>query len=165
MPDRLALAVICASGRDAPGRDPRTAPRSDVDLDAGIIRIRRALVRVGGQFVSHTEIGGRVRDVRSRRTCSTGSATTSSHTPPPVITRCCSRRAADPARYLQPKRCTWTFTGPATKSAALTCAGTIPSFRRGARCGDRCIAGGTDGAVRPFDTASRDEISTRRPGT
>jgi integrase len=50
MPERLALAVTCASWLAMRLGEVLELRRGDVDLDAGIVRIRRALVRVGGRL-------------------------------------------------------------------------------------------------------------------
>jgi integrase len=50
MPGRLQLAVTCASWCAMRLGETLELRRRDVDLDAGIIRIRRAVVRVGGKF-------------------------------------------------------------------------------------------------------------------
>ena len=64
MPDRLALSVSCGSWLAMRLGEILELRRGDVDIDAGVIRIRRALVRVGGQFIVTTpksEAG--IRDV------------------------------------------------------------------------------------------------------
>jgi integrase len=64
MPDRLALMVTCASWCAMRMGETFELRRRDVDLDAGVIRIRRAVVRVGGRLQVETPktVAG-VRDV------------------------------------------------------------------------------------------------------
>jgi len=54
MPARLQLAVTCASWCAMRLGETLELRRRDVDLEGGIIRIRRAVVRVGGQFIATT---------------------------------------------------------------------------------------------------------------
>jgi integrase len=64
MPARLQLTVICASWLAMRLGEILELRRNDIDLDAGVVRIRRALVRVGGQLQEDspkTDAG--VRDV------------------------------------------------------------------------------------------------------
>jgi integrase len=64
MPARLQLAVTCASWLAMRLGETLELRRGDVDLDAGVVRIRRGLVRVGGKLQADTpktEAG--VRDV------------------------------------------------------------------------------------------------------
>ncbi|WP_163685832.1 tyrosine-type recombinase/integrase [Mycolicibacterium gadium] len=64
MPDRLALAVTCASWLAMRQGEILELRRKDVDLDAGIVRIRRAVVRVGGRLQADTpKSAAGVRDV------------------------------------------------------------------------------------------------------
>jgi len=64
MPARLALAVTCASWLAMRLGEILELRRRDIDIDAGVVRIRRAVVRVGGQLQVDTpksEAG--VRDI------------------------------------------------------------------------------------------------------
>jgi integrase len=64
MPDRLALMVTCAGWCAMRLGETLELRRHDVDLDAGIIRIRRAVVRVGGRLAVDTpKSTAGVRDV------------------------------------------------------------------------------------------------------
>jgi integrase len=54
MPDRLQLAVTCASWLAMRLGETLELRRGDVDLDAGVVRIRRGLVRVGGKLQTDT---------------------------------------------------------------------------------------------------------------
>ncbi len=64
MPDRLALMVTCAAWCAMRLGETLELRRHDVDLDAGVIRIRRALVRVGGSLQPDTpKSGAGLRDV------------------------------------------------------------------------------------------------------
>ncbi|OBJ24258.1 tyrosine-type recombinase/integrase [Mycobacterium colombiense] len=64
MPERLRLAVTCASWLAMRLGETLELRRGDVDLDAGVVRIRRGLVRVRGQLIVDTPktLAG-VRDV------------------------------------------------------------------------------------------------------
>jgi integrase len=64
MPERLALMVTCAGWCALRLGETLELRRRDVDLDAGIIRIRRAVVRVGGHLTVDTpKSAAGVRDV------------------------------------------------------------------------------------------------------
>ncbi len=64
MPDRLALMVTCAGWCALRLGETLELRRRDVDLDAGLIRIRRAVVRVGGRLTPDTpKSSAGVRDV------------------------------------------------------------------------------------------------------
>lgn len=64
MPERLQLAVTCASWLAMRLGEIFELRRDDVDLDAGVVRIRRALVRVGGKLQPDTpKTDAGVRDV------------------------------------------------------------------------------------------------------
>lgn len=64
MPARLQLAVTCASWLAMRLGEILELRRRDVDLDAGEVRIRRALVRVGGQLqVDTPKTDAGIRDV------------------------------------------------------------------------------------------------------
>jgi integrase len=64
MPDRLQLAVTCASWLAMRLGEILELRRGDVDPDAGVVRIRRAVVRVGGQLQLDTpKTDAGVRDV------------------------------------------------------------------------------------------------------
>jgi integrase len=64
MPERLQLAVTCASWLAMRLGEILELRRGDVDLDAGVVRVRRALVRVGGTLQVDTpkSVAG-VRDI------------------------------------------------------------------------------------------------------
>jgi integrase len=116
MPPRLALTVTCAAWCAMRLGETLELRRRDVDLDAGVIRIRRAVVRVGGRLVIDTpKSTAGVRDVAI---------------PPHLIDRfrehLVNHTAAgadallfpssvDPARWLQAKASTSTFTAPAPR--------------------------------------------------
>jgi integrase len=77
MPERLQLAVTCASWLALRLGETLELRRADVDLDAGVMRIRRALVRVGGSWRATPRRRMPVFAMwRSRRTCLTASVTT-----------------------------------------------------------------------------------------
>lgn len=64
MPERLALMVACAGWCAMRLGETLELRRRDVDVDAGIIRIRRAVVRVGGRLMVDTpKSSAGVRDV------------------------------------------------------------------------------------------------------
>ncbi len=64
MPDRLQLAVVCASWLAMRLGETLELRRGDVDLDAGVVRIRRAVVRVDGHLTVDTpKSSAGVRDV------------------------------------------------------------------------------------------------------
>ena len=64
MPARLQLAVTCASWLAMRLGETLELRRGDVDLDAGVVRIRRGLVRVGGRLQADTpKTNAGVRDV------------------------------------------------------------------------------------------------------
>jgi len=64
MPARLQLAVTCASWLAMRLGEALELRRGDIDLDAGVVRIRRALVRVGGKLQTDTpKTNAGVRDV------------------------------------------------------------------------------------------------------
>jgi integrase len=64
MPDRLQLAVTCASWLAMRLGEILELRRGDVDINAGVVRIRRAVVRVGGRFqVDTPKTAAGVRDV------------------------------------------------------------------------------------------------------
>jgi len=105
MPDQLALAVSCASWLAMRLGEILELRRGDVDLDAGIVRIRRAVVRVGGRLqVDTPKSTAGVRDVaipphlldrfRHHLWTHTGRGERALLFP----------SAADPARYHQAKR-------------------------------------------------------------
>jgi integrase len=104
MPDRLALTVSCASWLAMRLGEILELRRGDVDLNAGIIRIRRGLVRIGGRLqVDTPKSTAGVRDVaipphliarfRDHLVTHTG----------PGDSALLFSSAADPARYLQAK--------------------------------------------------------------
>jgi integrase len=104
MPDRLALAVSCASWLAMRLGEILELRRSDIDIDTGVVRIRRALVRVGGHLQADTpKSTAGVRDVaipphllprfRDHLVTHTGTGEDALLFP----------SAADPARYLQAK--------------------------------------------------------------
>ena len=122
MPDRLALAVSCASWLAMRLGEILELRRGDVDLEAGVIRIRRAVVRVGGRLVVDTpKSASGVRDVAI---------------PPHLIDRfrdhLVAHTAPDANALLfgsgqtrratcKLRRCTKTFTAPAPRLAGRTC--------------------------------------------
>lgn len=64
MPPRLQLAVICSSWLALRLGETLELRRDDIDLDSGVVRVRRGVVRVGGQLQVDTpksEAG--IRDV------------------------------------------------------------------------------------------------------
>lgn len=64
MPARLQLAVICASWLAMRLGETLELRRGDVDVEAGVVRIRRGLVRVGGRLQIDTpKSAAGVRDV------------------------------------------------------------------------------------------------------
>ncbi|SPM43339.1 site-specific integrase [Mycobacterium numidiamassiliense] len=64
MPVRLQLAVVCASWLAMRLGETLELRRGDVDLDAGVVRIRRAVVRAGGTLQIDTpKTAAGVRDV------------------------------------------------------------------------------------------------------
>ena len=104
MPERLALAVSCASWLAMRLGEILELRRGDIDIDAGVIRIRRAVVRVGGHLqVDTPKSTAGVRDVaipphllgrfRDHLVTHTGTGDTALLFP----------SGADPARYLQAK--------------------------------------------------------------
>jgi integrase len=104
MPDRLSLAVSCASWLAMRLGEILELRRGDIDLDAGVIRIRRGLVRVGGSLQADTpKSSAGVRDVaipphllprfREHLVSHTGAGDRALLFP----------SAADPTRYLQVK--------------------------------------------------------------
>jgi integrase len=104
MPDRLQLAVTCASWLAMRQGEILELRRGDVDLDAGVIRIRRAMVRVGGRLqVDTPKSTASSRDVnipphllpRFREHLTTHTA--------PGAPALLFPSSADPARYLQVK--------------------------------------------------------------
>jgi integrase len=64
MPARLQLTIVCASWLAMRLGEILELRRRDIDLEAGVVRIRRAVVRVGGQLQKDTpkSLAG-VRDV------------------------------------------------------------------------------------------------------
>ena len=104
MPDRLALAVTCGSWLAMRLGEILELRRGDIDLDAGIVRIRRGMVRVGGTLQADTpKSTAGVRNIaipphllpRFRDHLVTHTATGDKALLFPS--------AADPARYLQVK--------------------------------------------------------------
>src|SRR5262245_61986766 len=104
MPDRLALTISCGSWLAMRLGEILELRRGDVDLDAGVIRIRRGMVRVGGRLQSDTpKSSAGVRDInipphlvarfRDHLVAHTGIGDTALLFP----------SAADPTRYLQVK--------------------------------------------------------------
>ena len=68
MPPRLQLAVTCSSWLAMRLGETFELRRGDVDLDAGVVRVRRALVRVGGQLgVDTPKSDAGIRDITFRR--------------------------------------------------------------------------------------------------
>jgi integrase len=64
MPPRLALAITCASWLAMRLGEILELRRGDIDIDAGVIRIRRGLMRVGGRLQADTpKSSAGVRDV------------------------------------------------------------------------------------------------------
>jgi integrase len=64
MPERLQLSVTCASWLAMRLGEILELRRGDVDLDAGVVRVRRALVRVGGKLqVDTPKSTAGVRDI------------------------------------------------------------------------------------------------------
>ena len=64
MPARLSLAVTCASWLAMRLGETLELRRGDIDLEAGVVRIRRGLVRVGGRLqVDTPKTAASVRDV------------------------------------------------------------------------------------------------------
>jgi integrase len=64
MPARLALAVTCSSWLAMRLGEVLELRRGDIDIDAGVVRIRRGLVRVGGRLQADTpKSDAGIRDV------------------------------------------------------------------------------------------------------
>jgi integrase len=104
MPERLQLAVTCASWQAMRLGEILELRRGDVDVDDGVIRIRRAVVRVRGQIqVDTPKTQAGIRDVaipphlierfRSHLDLHTGAGKDALVFP----------SSADPTRWLQPK--------------------------------------------------------------
>lgn len=104
MPERLQLAVTCASWQAMRLGEILELRRGDVDVDDGVIRIRRAVVRVRGQIqVDTPKTQAGIRDVaipphlierfRSHLDLHTGAGKDALTFP----------SSADPTRWLQPK--------------------------------------------------------------
>ena len=104
MPDRLQLAVTCAAWQAMRLGEILELRRGDVDVDAGVVRIRRGMVRVNGQMrVDTPKSQAGLRDVaipphlierfRSHLDLHAGAGTNALLFP----------SSADPTRWLQPK--------------------------------------------------------------
>ena len=166
MPDRLALAVTCASWLAMRLGEILELRRGDIDLDAGVIRIRRGMVRVGGSLQADTpKSTAGVRDVAI---------------PPHLLARfrdhLVTHTAAgdkallfpssvDPARYLQVKalykdfhRARAEIGRPDLRFHDLRHSGAVLAAATGA------ITCGVDGASRTFHTAGGDALSACRAG-
>jgi integrase len=104
MPDRLALAVTCASWLAMRQGEILELRRGDIDLDAGIVRIRRALVRVGGTLqVDTPKSTAGVRDVAIPPHLIDGFRRHLIEHTGPGDTALLFPSSVDPARYLQVK--------------------------------------------------------------
>ena len=166
MPDRLALAVTCASWLAMRLGEILELRRGDIDLDAGVIRIRRGMVRVGGSLQADTpKSSAGVRDVaipphllpRFRDHLVTHTA--------PGDKALLFPSSADPARYLQVKalykdfhRARAEIGRPDLRFHDLRHSGAVLAAATGATLAELMAP------RRTLHTASGDEIPARRGG-
>ena len=161
MPERLRLMVTLASWCALRFGETVELRRGDVDLSDEVIRIRRAAVRTGGaSSITTPKATLGFATSRSRRTSSRVERTWRNTLTRPRFAALPPRRRGTPAAVA---RCDiGTRRGAAGRADLrwhdLRHSGAVLAAATGA-------ASPTDGAAWSFDTASRDALPARRPGT